>query len=214
MIITWYGAACFKIQSGDLTIITDPFSKENAGLTPPRFRADIVTLSHHHSHLQSASIPEQPVIIDGPGEYEIKGAMFYGLQTYHDAAGGAERGFNTAYGIDIEQMRLVHLGFFGEEKLRGETLEELGTVDILFVPVGGADTIDGETAKKIVQEIEPRIVIPMGYDAPGTKESKQGIDAFLKEMGARHISAEDHLTIKKKNLPQAEETKVVVLKRA
>lgn len=213
MVITWYGAACFKIQSGDRTIVIDPFSKE-VGRTPPRFKADIVTLSHAHAHIQSESIPENPVIIDGPGEYEVGGVMIYGTETHHDAAGGKELGLNTAYLFEIEDIKVCHLGFFGEEKLRGETIEALGEVDILFVPVGGDTTIGAVSAKKIVQEIEPRIVIPMCYATAGFKTMEATVDAFLKEMGIKEKNEEDRLTIKKKDLPQAEETKVVLLRVA
>lgn len=211
MVISWYGGACFKIQSGDLTIVTDPFSKET-GLTPPRFRADIVTLSHAHSHVQSESIPENPIVIDGPGEYEARGIMIYGAETFHDNSGGTFFGLNAAYIIEIEDMKLCHLGFLGEEKLRGAALEAIGDVDILFVPVGGGETIGAEAARKIIQEIEPRIVIPMCYKIPGIKGPELGADAFLKEMGIRNKTEDERLTIKKKDLPQMEETKVVVLK--
>lgn len=211
MVITWYGGACFKIQSGDLIIVTDPFSKET-GLIPPRFRADIVTLSHAHSHLQSESIPEHPIIIDGPGEYEVRGVMIRGIEAFHDNSNGALQGYSTVYRIEAEDMKLAHLGFLGEEKLRGETLEAIGDVDILFVPVGGGETIDAEAAQKIVQEIEPRIVIPMCYKISGMKGPQHGVDVFLKEMGVRNKTEEERLTLKKKDLPQTEETNVVVLK--
>lgn len=211
MVITWYGNACFKVQSGPLTIVTDPFSKE-PGLTPPRFKADIVTISHTHSHLQGESIPENPVIIEGPGEYEAKGVMVRGVETYHDSIEGKEYGLNTAYIFELEEMKLVHLGDVGEEKLRGEAVEAFGTVDILFIPVGGGKTIDGKTAKKIVDQIEPRIVIPMNFKISGVTDRLDVVDGFLKEMGIKQKEAADRLTIKKKDLPQSEETRIVVLK--
>lgn len=211
MVITWYGNSCFKIQSGAITLVTDPFSKET-GMTPPRFKADIVTVSHKHTHLQSESIPENPVIIEGPGEYEVKGVMVRGIETAHDAVEGRERGLNTIFVFELEDMKLVHMGDIGEEKLKGETVEALGTVDILFVPVGGGETIDGKMAKKIVDQIEPRIVVPMNFKIPEMKTRIDPVDGFLKEMGIKQRDAEDRLTIKKKELPQSEETKVVVLK--
>lgn len=213
MVITWYGQNCFKIQSGDTVIITDPYSKET-GLPAPRFRADIVIKSHCHSHLQSESIPDNPFVVDGPGEYEIKGVRIRGVETHHDSVSGKERGLNTAYIIEIEGMILCHLGDFGEEKIRGETLEAIGTIDMLFVPIGGRLVINSKEASKIIQEIEPRIVIPMGYKIPGLKISADPIEPFLKEMGIRSSHEEERLTIKKKDIPQTEETRVIILKVA
>ncbi len=211
MVITWYGQSCFKIQSGNLTVAVDPFSKET-GATAPRFKSDIVIVSHGHSHLQKDSIPENPIVIKGPGEYEAQGVLIHGIQTYHDDAQGKELGLNTAYSIGIEDMNVVHLGDFGESTVRPEVLEALGTVDILLIPVGGHPTIDAKTAKKIIEQIEPRVVIPMNYKTSGMKGSLDTVDTFLKEMGAKNQEAEDRFTIKKKDLPQAEETKVIVLK--
>ena len=75
MNIIWYGHSCFKIQSKDLVLITDPFDK-SVGLKPPFCRADIVTVSHqHYDHNNTAVIKDNPFIIDGPGEYEIKGCL-------------------------------------------------------------------------------------------------------------------------------------------
>jgi len=214
MVITWYGQSCFKIQSGDLVVVTDPFSKD-VGLTPPRFKADVIAVTHeHHDHNNTDSIPEGAFIVRGPGEYEIKGIAITGIPTFHDASQGKERGRNTVYAIEMEEMRLVHLGDFGEEKIRPETLEALGEVDILFLPVGGTYTIDAETAAEVVSAIEPKIVIPMHYAIPGLKVKLDGVEAFLKEMGAAKTAAEDRLTLKKKDLLEDESARVIVLKTA
>ena len=116
-------------------------------------------------------------------------------------------------------MRLAHLGDYGEETLRSEVQEALGTPDIMFLPVGGPaspgqggrDTIDGETAAKLVNEIEPRIIIPMHYKISGLKAKLDGVEAFMKEMGEK-VEPEEKLTIKKSGLPNAEESKIVILK--
>ena len=103
------------------------------------------------------------------------------------------------------------MGDIGEEKLRGETIEALETIDILFVPVGGKHTIDGRAAKKITDQIEPRIVIPIHYKIPGAHEALDPVDVFLKEIGAGKAEKMDKLVIKKKDVPQTEETRVIVL---
>ena len=190
----------------------DPYGKE-IGLTPPRFKTDMVLMTHEHmDHNNVSSIPGEPFVVRGPGDYEIKEVAITGIPTFHDKSQGKERGRNTVYVIEMEEMRLVHLGDFGESEIRPETLEAIGEVDILFIPVGGTYTIDAETAAEVVAAIEPKIVIPMHYAIPGLKVKLDGASDFLKEMGVKTQSAEERLTIKKKVLSESESTRVVVLK--
>jgi len=212
MVITWYGQSCFKIQSGDTVLFTDPFAKE-IGLTPPRGTANIVTISHHHFDHDNidALSASSPFIIDGPGEYEVKGVNVTGVATYHDAKEGKERGNNTAYIIEMEGIKICHLGDLGQTKLTNEQLELIDGVDILMVPIGGVYTITGEEAADIINQIEPKIVIPMHYKISGLEVKLDGADEFLKEMGIAKKETVEKLTIKKKELPE-EETQVVIMK--
>jgi len=214
MVIQWYGHSCFKLQSGNLVIVIDPFSKE-IGLTPPRFRADIVLITHdHYDHAGAQSLTGEPFIISGPGEYEVKGIYVEGIETFHDKSRGRERGMNTVYVIELEDLRVAHLGDFGEGEMRHETLEKIGDIDILLIPVGGTYTIDGKEAARLVKEIEPRFVIPMHYKIPGLAIKLEGPEIFLKEMGAENVEAQDHFTVKKRDIGEEEKTEVVVLKSA
>ena len=213
MVITWYGQSCFKIQSSDLVIVIDPFSKE-IGLTPPRFRADIALATHqHHDHNNLESLTGDPFVITGPGEYEVKGTYIHGIQTFHDAAQGQERGLNTIYLIEVENIRLLHMGDYGEEVVNdSQFLEQVGEVDILLVPVGGTYTIDGQSAAKLTKDIEPRFVIPMHYKIPKLTVSLADSAVFLKEMGgARNIQTQEKFTIKKKDITDEEKTDIIIL---
>jgi len=214
MVIQWYGQSCFKIQSGDLTLVVDPYSKE-IGLTPPRFRADAVLVTHgHFDHSNSESLTGEPFLISGPGEFEVRGVYIFGMETFHDEAEGRERGMNTVYKIKMEDIRILHLGDFGEKELRNETLEKIGDVDVLLVPVGGKYTIDAEAAAKVVKQLEPRFVIPMHYRTPGIKVSLDTVEDFLKEMGATKTVPQEKLVLKKKDMGEDEKTEVIVLKMA
>lgn len=213
MTINWYGHSCFRIanQGGHLTVITDPFDK-SIGLSPPRGSADIVTVSHQHSdHNNVKTISGEPFIIDGPGEYEIKGIDIIGVSSFHDSNKGAERGQNTIYVIKVNRIKICHLGDLGQERLSDKQLEIIGQIDVLMTPVGGNYTIGAKEAAKISKQIEPHIIIPMHYKQPGLKSDLAGLDEFLKEMGVEEKKAVEKLALKKKDLTNGD-MKVVVMK--
>lgn len=210
MTITWYGQSCFRIDAREAVIAIDPYGKE-IGLTPPRFQTDIALVTHAHpDHANTDALAGTPTLITGPGEYEVKGVAVRGIPSFHDRNEGSERGLNTIYRIITEEMTLVHLGDLGEASLRDETLDAIGDVDILFVPVGGTYTIDGEIAAKIVNQIEPRIIIPMHYQIPGLGLKLDAVEEFLKSLGVREPERLPKLVIKKRDLPE-NTNRVIVL---
>lgn len=214
MVITWYGQSCFKVQSGEKTLVFDPFAK-TIGLTPPALQADIVLVTHNHpDHANVQAIKGEYFFINGPGEYEVKGVKVLGLDSFHDSEQGAKRGFNTVYRVELEALRLLHLGDLGQPILENGQLEEIDEVDILMVPVGGVFTINAKQAADIIKQIEPKIIIPMHYRLPQlTIQELDGVDKFLEEIGEEGITPQEKLTIKQKELPAEEEnTRVVVLK--
>jgi len=218
MEITYLGHSCFRIKGKKNIIVTDPYSDE-IGFKMPRVSADIVTVSHHHQdHNNIAAVKAttkrtEPFIVDGPGEYEIAEVSIFGVASFHDKSGGTKRGDNTICVINIDGLRLVHLGDLGH-KLTEAQLEEVNGVDILFIPVGGTYTIDNNEAAEVLGQIEPLIVIPMHYKVPGMKSDfgiKLTVADFLKTVGEEKIKAKEKLIISKDKLPQ--EREIVVLKR-
>lgn len=210
MHITWLGQACFKIQSKDITLVTDPYDSK-VGLKLPRLTADVITVSHdHYDHANVKAVGGTPLTITTAGEYEIKRVFIQGLPSWHDDQQGAERGPNIIFTYTIEGMKIAHLGDLGAT-LDDEQLEKLEGVDILLIPVGGVYTIDGKKAATVVSQIDPRIVIPMHYKIPGLTEKLQGVEPFCNEMGVKKNGPEEKLKITKKELP-AEETRVILLK--
>ncbi len=188
----------------------DPFTEET-GLSLPKLDSEILLITHdHYDHNNIKEVAGSPFLIQGPGEYERKDIFIQGIPSYHDDKEGKERGRNTIYTIEAEEMNLCHLGDFGEKELSPEQLEKIGDVDILMVPIGVTFTLDAKGAAKIISQIEPRIVIPMHYHLPKLKEKIDGLEPFLKEMGQKSVESQPKLLIKKKDLT-AEETKVVVL---
>lgn len=204
MIITWWGQSCFRIQdkigSDGLTVVTDPFDK-SLGLKVPNFEADIVTVSHDHfDHNNTAALRDDPFVIDKPGEYDTKGVMIQGVDSYHDEKQGEERGNNVIYRIEMDEITLVHLGDLGHT-LENKQLESLVGTDILMVPVGGTYTLNAPKAVEVVSQIEPRMVIPMHYKVSGLSVDLDTVDNFVKELGI-NPTYEDKLKITPKELPQ------------
>jgi len=208
MEITWYGHACFRLRSSQATLVTDPFDR-NVGYPLPRVRADIVTVSHGHSdHNYVQAIRGEPKIVEGPGEYEIKGVFITGISSYHDAQRGAQRGRNTIYLIEMEDMKICHLGDLGHMP-EEDTLEALGDADIILIPVGGGPTIDGVQAAELVGLLNPKIIIPMHYQTEALRFRLQPLDGFLQEMAVEGVMPQTSLRITARTLPQ--ETQVMIL---
>jgi len=213
MQITWLGHSAFRIQgkgtNDTISIITDPYNGDKIGLKLPRLEADIVTISHdHEDHNNLAGVKGEPFIIRRAGEYEIKGVYIDGIHSFHDADKGGKRGDNIMYRFDIEDISVAHLGDIGHE-LDDKQLERLEGTDILLIPVGGVFTIDAQKAVSVINQIEPRIVIPMHYKTPGLKFDLNGVDQFLKAIAVKP-RYEEKLKITKKDLPQ-EDMELVIL---
>lgn len=214
MDITYLGHASFRLKGKNATLVTDPFESSAVGLKFPKHTAcDIVTVSHGHpDHNAISQLEGNPFVIDGPGEYEIKGVGIIGIGSYHDAQKGAERGKNTIYHIDIDGVRIVHLGDLGHT-LSSAEVDALGEVDVLLVPVGGVYTITAAEAAQVVNDIEPDITIPMHFNTPEhdpkTFKDLEPVHAFLKIMGKEGLEPAAKVSVTKDKLP--EERQVIVL---
>lgn len=210
MIITYYGGSFFKLQVGDTVIGYDPISKDSK-LKTTKFGADIglISINHldHNGAENLAYGEKQPLIINGPGEYEAKDIFIrgYGVETTY----GGEKKINTIYTILFEGMNLCFLGAIGSpSQLTSDLKEKLAGVEILFVPIGGGEVLDPADAyNKVAVSLEPNIIIPMHFEQKGKE-----LATFLKE-GGDGSEELDKLTIKKKDLA-GKEGDVVVLKPA
>lgn len=213
MDIYWYGQALFKLKGKGATVVIDPYESDFVGFKVPKdLEADVVLITHQHQdHNNSSLVPGQPMVFSGPGEYEVKGVVITGVQSFHDNQEGKERGLNTIYQLNIDGLNVVHLGDLGQHKLTEEQINQIGQVDILLIPVGGVYTINGKEATEIIAELEPKIIIPMHYAVPGLKFPLEEVDKFKKEMGAEEVVPQAKLSMTKEKLP--EEPMVVVLNK-
>jgi L-ascorbate metabolism protein UlaG (beta-lactamase superfamily) len=230
MQIIWKGQSLFQIitkpdKNSQLSIVIDPFN-EGIGLKVPKLEANILLITHRHQdHNNIKAVSGNPFLIEGPGEYEVKGIYIEGIPSWHNSKEGKERlqpslhpptkggplGENTIYTIEAEEMRLCHLGDLGQRELTEDQLNKVGDVDILMIPVGGVYTISAKEAIKIMAQIEPKIIIPMHYQIPKLTLKLEGLDKFLKPLGIKSIETLPKLSIKKRDL-SPEEAKIIVLK--
>ena len=209
MVITYYGAACFKVQSGETVLAFNPPSKESE-YKSPRFASDIILVSSNHKDYngwenlayRQAGLPgktedAKPFVAEGQGEYEVSGIYIKGV--------GSNGRNNTVYTLALEDISICHLGALSKE-MDPSLKEAVGEVDILFIPIGGGELLDPQKAAGAAIHLEAKIVIPMNYNESQLKQ-------FIKEFGAGEVTAADKLTIKKKDLAE-KKGEVVVLKPA
>jgi len=216
MIIQYYGHSCFKITTKpagrgqeDVTIFIDPFDN-SVGLLPPQGTADLVLVTHdHHDHNNIEAIKGNPKVINIPGEYSIKGVNIIGTNTFHDDKKGSERGQNTIYTFETEDIRVCHMGDLGSD-LTEKQLEEINGVDILMIPIGGKYTIDYKKAMEIVKKIEPNMVLPIHYKINGSTVDVDDEKKFCSEMANCRREKSSKINIKKKDLEE-KSMEVVVL---
>lgn len=207
MNIQYYGDFCFKISTKpagrateDIIIWTDPMQK-GSGLRSPQGQVDIVFLSHGKKEETLDTLKEEVVVLDAPGEYAVKGVSALGFLTYCDGSEGVERGQNTVFVFESEDIHIGYLGSLGHD-VSAEILDKLSGVDILFVPVGGLDTLDVKIAAELVRKIEPKIVIPMHYKIPGLTLDLQTEKAFCDAVGNCPSQKVAKLNIKKKDIDE------------
>ncbi len=209
MDVTWLGHGCFRLRGRAAAVVTDPYPPA-IGLKLSRMDAEVVTVSHEHeNHNYTQVVREGAYEIRGPGEYEVAGVSVTGVPTYHDAEKGAQHGRNTVYLIEIDEVRICHLGDLGH-KLDDAEAEAVASPDVLLVPVGGRTAMNAEQAAEVVRQLEPRYVVPMHYAIPGLKLQLDPIDRFLKEMGVTASDPQPKLSVQR-SAGGDYETKVVVL---
>jgi L-ascorbate metabolism protein UlaG (beta-lactamase superfamily) len=208
MEITWLGHSCFLIRGKEKTIITDPCHPD-LGYRLGEPEADIVTLSHFHpGHSYIAGVANEPKQIKSPGEYEIGGTFITGVASFHDDKKGELKGKNTIYIIEMDDVTLCHLGDLGHP-LDPHLIEEIGDIDILFLPVGEVSTMPIDTAVEIVRQLEPHIVIPMHYKTEAFTGDLSPVDKFLDKMRIRELEARPKLSITSSSLPSSTQTIVL-----
>ncbi len=212
MKIKWLGHASFMITAEAGTkIITDPYvTTENLTYGEIKESADIVTVSHEHDdHNNVSAVRGNPEVVRGTAK--VKGIEFKGISTYHDDAEGEWRGNNTILYFEMDGIRVCHLGDLGHP-LSDKQTTELGSVDILLIPVGGFFTIDAKVASQVCDRLNPKVIIPMHFRNDKCAFPIAGVDEFLK--GKKNVSRLDASEVEFKQGELPATTQIIVLKPA
>lgn len=180
MQLTWYGHSCFLLESDEKTrILTDPCSPDT-GYDLHDIPADVVTVSHdHYDHNCIAAAAGDPVIVSDPGAHFVCGVSITGFPTWHDEVQGKKRGANILYRIELDGIRVLHLGDLGHVPDQA-LIDAIGPVDVLLCPIGGTFTIDAAQAVEVAHLFKPRVFIPMHYLTPRLAFSIAGLDELLR----------------------------------
>lgn len=206
MIITYFGKQFVKIGQGEMVLAFNPVSKDSKSGVSAKFGADIALITTNHSDyngLEQLSHGERvPFAVTGPGDYEVKEIFIKGVMS--NSLLNNKKHINTIYTLAVDGISVVFLGALSDTEFSKETREAIDGPDILFVPVGGNGLLDAKSSAKLASSLEPKIIIPIDYDATSLK-------SFLKEMGEEKAEVVDKLTLKRKDL-EGKDGEVIVLK--
>lgn len=197
--IEWFGQSAFEIIGKDgVRIVTDPYKPGGfdgaIGYKPITVSADVVTISHDHlDHNYAEAIGGNPKVLRNPGKQKVQGIQFKGISSFHDKVFGTQRGKNTIFTFTIDGITFCHLGDLGTTLSKAQ-LQTIGKVNILFIPVGGMYTIDWLDAYKVIDQLNPNIVIPMHYKTDAVKFPIAEVKEFLSKGGKQPV---DETTISK-----------------
>lgn len=191
--ITYLGRNCFRLKGRDGgVVLTDPCPPDS-GFAIGKQPAAIVTLSQRdepgYSYVAAAG--GEAMVLDAPGEYEIGGTLVTGVPSKR-----ADGSRNIIFVTELDGIRVAHLGLASNAQF-----EDLKNVDILLLPVGGANALTPNQAADLMTKIEPRIAIPMNYRVGGEILPLEPLDTFLKEVGARP-EPQAKLSLTRNSLPQ------------
>jgi L-ascorbate metabolism protein UlaG (beta-lactamase superfamily) len=208
--LRWFGQSFFQLETSlGFKIVFDPHAIPAFGR--PIVKADYVLISHpHNDHNQIEILEPVPkesdvyrgVVEPKPGKQEWKSVnekrgqiTFRNIGTFHDAANGMQRGKNSIWIVEADGLVFCHLGDLGHE-LSPEQVKAIGKVDVLMIPIGGIYTLNGEQARKVVEQIKPRLyILPMHYGVPGY-DDLVGPDEFLEgEKNLKRMTNTNELVI-------------------
>ena len=199
MDLVWLGHASFRLHSEGMVVVTDPFP-EALGLRMDTRPAAVVTVSNTHpNHSAADGVAGDPRVFRAPGEYEYNGVMVRGVMTPLPL-GSPHEHRNVAFTIEMDGVSVCHLGDL-TQPLTARQANELKPVDVVLVPSGAQCTVGLDGALQTIQDLDPRVVVPMHFGHGQAGLALDGVDAFLRRLGVDEAQPQPRLVVSKSNLP-------------
>lgn len=207
MDIQSHGANCLTINTKGVRLTIDDNISDLGGKKVAKAE-DVVLYTAAHGEAPK----DARLAIGQPGEYEVGGVAIYGIaaRSHIDEEGKKNA---TMYKIIYDDISVLITGHIYPD-LSDDQLEKIGTVDVVFVPVGGHGyTLDGIGALKIIKEIEPKIVVPTHYQQDGLEYAvpQQSLEDAIKSLGMEPKETTDKLRLKSGTLESS--TQLIILKK-
>lgn len=205
MDISWLGGSCFRLHANGLQVLTDPF---DLPLPIAPLADDVVTLSQRAAggRLTAGKVYR---LIDGPGEYEIKGMPITGVATSGSGGSAAavangaptggppSRDRNVAYTVVMDGVAVCHLGRI-DQPLSAAQLQEIGSPDVLLLPLHGGSGLTVAQAVQLTSQLEARLLAPVPL-VSGADDAV--VERFCRELGADPANFSPRLTVSTSGLP-------------
>src|SRR5580700_8347247 len=155
----FYGANCIVFNTKQARVVIDD-NLADLGKKSITKAGDIAVFTGAHGDVRD----DLKITINQPGEYEVSGIVIKGIAARgHMDEENAQNA--TIYKVTVDDLRILVTGHIFPE-LTDDELEEIGAVDVMFVPVGGHGyTLDGIGALKLIKKVEPKLVVPTHYDS-------------------------------------------------
>lgn len=207
--LTWYGQSMFAVCGGGVTVVVDPVPSE-VGYRYDPVAADLVLITHgHFDHNYLAGVSGNPQTISASGSFDVSGLRVSGIDSFHDASRGTERGPIVIYSWEQAGLKLAHFGDLGEEP-GPDVMKKFKRLDIAMIPVGGVFTIDGEQAARFARNLAPAVVVPMHYGTRDCSIPLDPVDEFTRRFkGTVREVAERPMIISRGGLPSSTEAWVL-----
>ncbi len=180
--IEYKGGNTVVIATKKATLVVDP-NQAVVGLKPLVVKDAIQLATEERLTVQDGGYR---LLLEGPGEYEVSDFSIRGVPATRHIDTENDPKVTTIYRVEVEGVSIAILGNIAP-KLSENQLEEIGVVDMVILPVGGAGyTLDATSAASIVRQIDPKVALPIHYaDTALVYEVPQDtVETFTKELGA------------------------------
>ena len=199
MDLIWLGHSSFRLHSEGMVVVTDPFP-ESLGLRMDARPASVVTVSNTHpNHSAAGVVTGGPRVFRAPGEYEYNGIMVRGVMT--PLPGGVpHEQRNVAFTIEMDGVGVCHLGDLSQP-LTARQADELKPVHVVLAPAGANCTLSLDQALQTIQDLDPKVVVPMHYGHGQEGVTLDGVEPFLRRLGIDEAQSQPRLVVTSGNLP-------------